>query len=648
MQAAEKLIPYASKALGEALSRSTLLKREPSRAAETDEAISRHLRELANWSAQIQLLWLPKPVSTQDYTISLGMTPFARTVSGARETEKRVSDLSLLDGSQGHYLVVGVPGSGKTTTLKRLIIHMLFGDPSDEDQLRFPILIRLRDLPHRAPTQDQQLHQSWSLFKQIARVLAFKYEDHYERDQFGRPLRISVVCEGKPIEEIIIKLLDECRVLLLLDGLDELHPREVEFVTSEIQHLALNLNEARLILTSRTGTKERAIEGLSVFRIDPLDREQIAEIAKHWIDNIFAFLELLDSEPYAEIADRPLVLLQLLYVFSRYGYLPARPALAYRNSVKLLLKEWDASRGIQRVSRYSSFDPEQKFDFLCELAYDLTVRIGRITFSQQDLTSAYRRIFAAYGLPRNEEENVVSEIETHSGIIVGAGFNQYEFCHLSLQEYLAAEYIIRAPIGPRLRAYLRNYPAVVGVAVGLSSNPSEWLPRIILDPVLLDAFTEKSLEDFLKRMRLEKPSFSSSKALGIGVMSLVGKFYWPPKQDLCRELDKLIELDVVEKSISDSLSHFVLLPDASDNSPMVDLSYWRPRAGGDYLESYGRDIGLNFPDRLSFPRAALQRIIVKHQAVLRRSNARGRIGSRVVSSLDEGSDDDIYLAHNID
>jgi len=51
----------------------------------------------------------------------------------------------------------------------------------------------------------------------------------------------------------------------------------------------------------------------------------------------------------------------------------------------------------------------------------------------------------AYDLPKNQFSEILGEIETHTGIVVAAGFDRFEFALLSVQEYLCANYISRSP-----------------------------------------------------------------------------------------------------------------------------------------------------------------------------------------------------------
>jgi hypothetical protein len=143
--------------------------------------------------------------------------------------------------------------------------------------------------------------------------------------------------------------------------------------------------------------------------------------------------------------------------------------------MSLLLQEWDAQRGIVRRSVYAGFDADRKLEFLATLAFHLTFVIKAKTFSEAQLRGAYRAIHTSFELPREEVAQVVTELESHSGIIAVANLDRFEFAHLSMQEYLCGYYIVRDPFAKHIDEYLQEYPGPIAVAVTLASSPANWL-----------------------------------------------------------------------------------------------------------------------------------------------------------------------------
>jgi hypothetical protein len=257
--------------------------------------------------------------------------------------------------------------------------------------------------------------------------------------------------------------------------------------------------------------------------------------------------------PYQDIADRPLLLTQLLFIYKRYGYLPEQPNQIYKKVVALLLHEWDAERRIARTSKYSTFVPERKAAFLSALAYHLTFRIRQKTFSVDDLRRAYIAIREQFGLPFEEATQVASELETHTGIIVAAGSFSYEFSHLSLQEYLCADYLVREPFAEFMSEYMSLYPAPVAVAVSLAAEPSSWFAALFLQRQR--DYSSELLHSFLSRILLERPFFSFSEPFGVALLKL---YYEIDNKsgDTRALLDRLTQLPTVLGSLASALRYY--------------------------------------------------------------------------------------------
>src|SRR5947209_17340551 len=74
-----------------------------------------HLREVAAWSSVIQIFGMIDPKDTDDATVPLGID-LPRRFSDLRARGTIRQETDLLEDDR-HYVVLGDPGSGKTTTL---------------------------------------------------------------------------------------------------------------------------------------------------------------------------------------------------------------------------------------------------------------------------------------------------------------------------------------------------------------------------------------------------------------------------------------------------------------------------------------------------------------------------------------------------
>lgn len=468
--------------------------------------VTRHLAESLSWASRVQFFGMSSAEETNVSTIPLKISNQQRRFRGAGEI---IGNEETLLSIQDNIILLGDPGSGKTTSLKRLVRHLIIEEPAqDLDAYAFPIVVRLRELPSN---------------RTITEAILLSFGLSLERRQMLHDERTSGLSTyetwvgKKRANEYVHDLMQNIPILFIFDGLDEATCDPLS-IRKELSWFGHNSGQSKIIVTCRSGDYHGVIDGYSVMEICPLSREEIEVIATRSLGSSASFLQALDSAPYKDIADRPLFLAQLIFIFSRYGYLPQLPFEIYRSIVTLLLKEWDAERGIRRLSKYAEFNPDRKLSFLAALSYQLTYRIKCKRFSIKELTDAYSAICERFSLPRSELLEVVGEVESHSGIIVAAGYGYFEFSHLSIQEYLCAEYLSRETNQDRLIDYLVQYPAPVAICIAISSDPSFTFASLVLRNKTLSA---DSLESLISRILLELPPFYPSPALGISILRLL-------------------------------------------------------------------------------------------------------------------------------
>jgi hypothetical protein len=506
-----------------------------------------YVTAVLNWAANIQMYGMTDPVDTGTHSVPLRIGEPRRFRSRTGNTRER-GETELLT-SQGHYVILGDPGAGKTTLLKRLTRQVLTSEPlSAGDTYRHPVVVRLRE--HLAVP---------SLYIMIANTvgLAFTRGDNAD----------SAPKVGKePLEGVVAELLNALDAVLMLDGLDEMPDDTRRMVEREVVSLANRLSTAKVLVTARTGDFGRLIEGFSVVELVPLKPSQVTLIARKWARDSRHFLHVLANSPYKDLANRPLLLAQLIMLYNRQSGLPDRPGDVYRRLLRILLEDWDKQRDLERASKYAKFDADQKNDFLSALAYELTFHAKVTSFTQDVLDSIYTRIHNKFRLPAGESAMVAEEIASHTGIIVptGAGF---EFSHLSLQEYLAASYIVRHPAPYHLERYLAEGPAPLAVAVAISLEPAEWLGVLILRGTNYHAFSREARVSFFARLRVERPIFTESTAFGMTLLKL--HHAGLSDMDLATEVAWLFEESAAPPSIALALRFYTVQPQESNDNVVV-------------------------------------------------------------------------------
>lgn len=149
--------------------------------------------------------------------------------------------------------VLGKSGVGKTTFLQYLAIQC---NQSAFAANLVPIFITLRNF-----AQESKVTNEFSLLK-------------YIRQEF----LTSGISDGSVIET----LLNAGRVLLLLDGMDEVLKEQINSVLSEVRRFSDKYHKNQFVAACRTATQKLRLRGFTDVEIAPFTSEQIRAFAKKW------------------------------------------------------------------------------------------------------------------------------------------------------------------------------------------------------------------------------------------------------------------------------------------------------------------------------------------------------------------------------
>ncbi|MBE3008365.1 NACHT domain-containing protein [Microbispora sp. NEAU-D428] len=358
----------------------------------------------------------------------------------ARFEAHKSSSIGYAIANFKHIAILGLPGSGKTTLIKHLAVSYADADrpPSSTDPLPsedwLPVVIKCRHLGSLAKRP----------IIEVIRDLA---------------VRAEMPDMAQSFQEMVASILREGKLLLLVDGLDEIHsPSDRQAFVIQLRTFLSLYPNVQLILTSRE-TGYRAVAGAvrsfcQPFRVAPLSTKAITELTIAWHRHVVgssaavteAALSLAQaihaSDRVLRLATNPLLLTTLLLVRRWMGQLPRRRSVLYQKAIEVLLMTWN-------VEGHDPLDLEEVIPQLAYTAYCMMSEgvtsitgptlVDYLNKARADLPDvlAYTALPASEFLHRVEER---SSLLTASGLLEQDGqlVDVYEFKHLTFQEYLAA------------------------------------------------------------------------------------------------------------------------------------------------------------------------------------------------------------------
>ncbi|MBD2012426.1 NACHT domain-containing NTPase [Microcoleus sp. FACHB-53] len=335
-------------------------------------------------------------------------------------SQERVSGLEAAKKYE-KLMVLGKPGAGKTTFLRYLAIQCISGSIFSN---YLPIFVSLRDFAN----PDLKI----GLLDYICKEVSNNKVD-----------RSEVVC-----------LFEAGRILLLLDGLDEVRQEYDKRVLREINKICQRFSNIKLIVTCRIAAKEYTFEQFRDVEVADFDQEQIQAFVSKWFSAKNSNLDkrfmenIRNNQSVKELANNPLLLTLLCIEFEDAGDFPNSRTELYQRATHTLLRKWDATRAIERDNAYKHLSVPRKENLLSHLAL-ITFEKGEYFWKQrnvQEYIASYIKNFPESSDAPDalllDSEAVLKSIESQHGLLVERAREVYSFSHLTFHEYFTAREIV--------------------------------------------------------------------------------------------------------------------------------------------------------------------------------------------------------------
>ena len=475
----------------------------------------------------------------------------------AREGEERLKsahgalDIALIDAfreaakrRRRGLVILGDPGSGKTTHLKRLLLWCLRQGPEEMGLAResLPVFLPLRDLRDLSKGIDVFIEQTLD-------------NPHLQMSKgFGA------------------RLLARGRLLLLFDGLDEVSgPKDRAKVARWIEQAAQARPSCTAVVTCRFAGYDKAARlgtEFLEFHLRPLTREQSETFIGNWYrvvetglapdpaqgaitaqqraHDLIKRLRAPDfrSARMVEMTRNPLLLANLCLVHRDRGALPRGRHQLYDECIEVLLERWREGKTLA-----INVSAEVGRRVLQPAALWLHAEEGRTRASAHDLAPILAPALKATQWRDGDAAGFLRTVRDESGLLTGWGPDHFGFMHLGFQEYLAGCELRRLAFEGDKDAVLKDLASHFG---------ESWWQEVILmllaqgNPSLFTPFMQQALRHPRFGAATELLGLILEEAAEVSVTPFVELLQQSPGEDPGHWARQLNALHILERLGADA------------------------------------------------------------------------------------------------
>lgn len=388
-----------------------------------------------------------RPLKMQDVYVPLRVTG---------STDRKIVDAYQELQKHKWLIVVGVPGAGKTMLLRHLALTYAQRGLNDFPQQPIPVLLELNRLNNSDMPLVDHLVQS------------------LEHNDFPGGA------------DFIQAFLKHGQILLLLDGLDEVNNQIRGRVVAQIKDLLRKYNNTRIVITCRTQVYRAEFVEQADRRLEIVDfnDQQMQRFLSAWKSDmpkgksIEHFLSILRERPQImTLARNPLLLTMIAYLYADTAFiLPHSRVEFYNQATAFLLDHWKVES-----NRYRAIHKRMVLQAIALFNQGSRAGSDRTSIELRIALTQLRNVLPGLSLKDEDAQPILDEIVERSGLLITIdGGARYQFSHLSLQEFFAAEALKSEP-NKLLNFFITDSDAwreVVRLWCGLEHDSTEFIKEV--------------------------------------------------------------------------------------------------------------------------------------------------------------------------
>jgi hypothetical protein len=330
---------------------------------------------------------------------------------GITSVSYKQSGFSKLVAKASKFVIVGSAGSGKSTLLRSEVNRMI-ADYESKASKRIPVLVKTYYLLKNAQSEVPE------------EVLSSYLTSEY----------------GLSREDVAEIFREKNHLQFFFDGFDELSKdKEKELFHKILEYVDVNLSRSIAVSTRKANLLvSMNFRGFEEWKLSDFDLRQITQFFSKWFSerNNHLLQDLKDHDLLEKLPNTPLVmtLIAILFDSDENVEIPSNLSELYKMFIELLLGRWSLDRHID--SFYKANDKET---FLTDLALFLHTN-NRLSCIPEELKSVFAQTTLRLGRSI-DHERMLDELVKDTNLILLNESNEYEFRHLSFQEYLVANHL---------------------------------------------------------------------------------------------------------------------------------------------------------------------------------------------------------------